>query len=126
MEKYRPRNFADIVGNETTVQRLEIFAKKGNLPNIIISVRMICARIFRNLFLFQGPPGCGKTTSVWALAHQLLGASVKDAVLELNASDDRYENDDHKMHLYPYFSGIDVVRNKIKSFAQQKVGVLLR
>jgi replication factor C subunit 2/4 len=44
------------------------------MPNIILS----------------GPPGTGKTTSVLCLAHELLGASYKDAVLELNASDARY------------------------------------
>jgi replication factor C subunit 2/4 len=61
------------------------------LPNLIIS----------------GPPGTGKTTSILCLARQLLGANVyKEAVLEMNASNDR---------------GIDVVRNKIKMFAQKKV-----
>lgn len=54
----------------------------------------------------QGPPGTGKTTSVLCLARELLGAHCREAVLELNASDDR---------------GIDVVRNKIKMFAQQKI-----
>ncbi|TFK99671.1 P-loop containing nucleoside triphosphate hydrolase protein [Pterulicium gracile] len=56
--------------------------------------------------IISGLPGIGKTTSIHCLAHQLLGDAYKEGVLELNASDDR---------------GIDVVRNKIKSFAQKKV-----
>jgi len=40
------------------------------------------------------------------LARQMLGASYMEAVMELNASNDR---------------GIDIVRNKIKMFAQQQV-----
>jgi len=51
-------------------------------------------------------PGIGKTTSILCLARQLLGDAYKEAVLELNASDER---------------GIDVVRNRIKGFAQKKV-----
>lgn len=90
IEKYRPQKLEDIVGNEETLVRLQAIAKDGNLPNLILC----------------GPPGTGKTTSVHALAMELLGDSYKVGVLELNASDAR---------------GIDVVRNQIKSFAMNKV-----
>lgn len=90
LEKYRPVRVEDIVGNTETVDRLRLLAEHGNMPNLILA----------------GPPGTGKTTSVLALARTLCGDAFKDAVLELNASDDR---------------GIDVVRNRIKAFAQKKV-----
>ena len=44
VEKFRPTFMSDIVGNRETVERLAVFAREGNLPNIIIA----------------GPPGCGK------------------------------------------------------------------
>jgi len=90
VEKYRPRKFEDIVGNDEAVSRLEVFSRQGNVPNIIIA----------------GPPGVGKTTTILCLAKIMLGDAFKTGVLELNASNER---------------GIDVVRNKIKMFAQQKV-----
>ncbi|KAG2434900.1 hypothetical protein HYH02_012099 [Chlamydomonas schloesseri] len=90
LEKYRPQYINEIVGNTEAVARLQVIAEEGNMPNVILA----------------GPPGTGKTTSILCLAHQLLGPNYKEAVLELNASDDR---------------GIDVVRNKIKMFAQKKV-----
>eukprot|EP00127_Corallochytrium_limacisporum_P000966 Clim_evm50s33 gene=Clim_evmTU50s33 len=90
IEKYRPVTLDDVVGNEDTVARLKVISKAGNMPNIIIS----------------GPPGSGKTTSIACLTRELLGPAYANAVLEMNASDDR---------------GIEVVRNKIKMFAQRKV-----
>lgn len=73
VEKYRPVFLDDIVGNTETIERLKIIAKDGNMPHVIIS----------------GMPGIGKTTSVLCLARQLLGDAYKEAVLELNASDER-------------------------------------
>ena len=37
VEKYRPTFMSDIVGNRETVERLAVFAREGNLPNIIIA-----------------------------------------------------------------------------------------
>jgi DNA polymerase III delta prime subunit len=46
-------------------------------------------------FLSQGSPGIGKTTCVLALAREMLGESLKEGVLELNASDERYVTGSH-------------------------------
>jgi len=73
VEKYRPVYLDDVVGNNETIERLKIIAREGNMPHVIIS----------------GMPGIGKTTSVLCLARQLLGDAYKEAVLELNASDER-------------------------------------
>ncbi|GME78883.1 unnamed protein product [Ambrosiozyma monospora] len=92
VEKYRPLKLEDVVGNKDTVKSLQRIATDGNMPHLIIS----------------GLPGIGKTTSVLCLARELLGDQMKDAVMEMNASDDR---------------GIEVVRNQIKQFAQKKVAL---
>mmetsp|Transcript_2151 Transcript_2151/g.6406 ORF Transcript_2151/g.6406 Transcript_2151/m.6406 type:complete len:246 (-) Transcript_2151:1120-1857(-) len=93
VEKYRPVRLDDVVGNEEIVERLRVNARHGNMTNLLLT----------------GPPGCGKTTAVMCLARELLGESMlKEAVLELNASDER---------------GIDVVRNRVKMFAQKRLNL---
>jgi replication factor C subunit 2/4 len=39
VEKYRPTHIKDIVGNRDAVERLEVVAQEGNMPNIILLVR---------------------------------------------------------------------------------------
>ncbi len=57
--------------------------------------------------LFAGQAGTGKTSCAVAVAHELYGDDWTDHFLELNASDER---------------GIDVVRDRIKSFARTSFG----
>lgn len=163
VEKYRPTRVADVVGNSDAVARLQVIARDGNMPNLILSVSAISSNTLRALSLtpkqqydesfltffffnyrfLQGPPGTGKTTSILSLAHELLGPSYREAVLELNASDDRLVRPWRGFDLANcsraacargvdwvcdgltvdscFCRGLDVVRNKIKMFAQKKV-----
>jgi len=57
--------------------------------------------------LFAGPAGVGKTTAATAIARELYGDDWEENFLELNASDER---------------GIDVVRDRVKSFARTSFG----
>ena len=125
VEKYRPQVLDDIVGNQETIDRLKVIAKDGNCPHIIISVRIYHSSLVTAQWTApQGMPGIGKTTSIHCLAHQLLGDAYKEGVLELNASDERFGSCDTctllLLLILPH-RGIDVVRNKIKAFAQKKV-----
>lgn len=38
VEKYRPTRLHQVVGNSETIKRLAVFAKNGNVPNVIIAV----------------------------------------------------------------------------------------
>lgn len=90
VDKYRPKNFDDIIGQEFFIKRVREFVKSKNLPHLLLA----------------GSPGTGKTTTALVVARELYGENgVRGNVLELNASDDR---------------GIDVIRNQIKEFAKLK------
>ena len=90
VDKYRPKSFNEIIGQEYFVKRIKAFIESRNLPHL----------------LFAGSPGTGKTTTALVVARELYGENgVKGNFLELNASDDR---------------GIDVIRVQIKEFAKLK------
>ena len=40
VEYYRPVEIKDIVGNEEAISRLAVISLEGNMPNIILSVRL--------------------------------------------------------------------------------------
>lgn len=73
IEKYRPSQLEDIVGNQYAIQQLIKLSNQGNIPHM----------------MFCGRPGVGKTTSIICLAKILLGEHFSQAFIELNASDER-------------------------------------
>lgn len=73
IEKYRPKTFEDVKGQEEIVNRIKAFVKSHNMPHL----------------LFAGPPGVGKTTTSLVIAKELYGEDWKENFLELNASDER-------------------------------------
>ena len=73
VEKYRPQNLEDIVGQKQIITRLEKYVGEGSMPNL----------------MFTGPAGVGKTKKAIALVKSILGEYWKQNFLELNASDAR-------------------------------------
>lgn len=72
-EKYRPKTFAQVKGQEDIVARVRMFVEKKNMPHL----------------LFSGPAGVGKSTLALTIARELYGEDWKSNFLELNASDER-------------------------------------
>ncbi len=72
-EKYRPKEFSDLVGQEEIVKRIKAFVQAKNMPHL----------------LFAGPAGSGKTTLALIIARHLFKDKWHENFLELNASDER-------------------------------------
>jgi len=88
-EKYRPKNFDDIVSQNIAINNLREFVKTTNIPHLI----------------FTGPAGTGKTSTALIIArHFLKEEEVDTNLLELNASDT---------------VRIDFVRDILKNFVNQ-------
>ena len=73
IEKYRPTNLSEVVGQSNVTDRLKNYVKERSMPHL----------------LFAGPAGIGKTTSALALAKEMFGELWKHNLHELNASDER-------------------------------------
>ena len=91
VEKYRPDKLSEISAQTNVVKSLKSALVTKNIPHLI----------------FFGPSGCGKTSTILALSKELFGdKNFSDRIIELNASDER---------------GINVIREKIKTYAKQSV-----
>jgi len=73
IEKYRPKNFDEIVGQEHVIKRVKSMVKDKNLPHLLLI----------------GPAGTGKTSLVLVMAYELYKERWRENILELNASDSR-------------------------------------
>ena len=73
IEKYRPSNLSEVVGQTPITSRLKNYVKERSMPHL----------------LFAGPAGTGNTTCALALAKELFGELWKHNLHELNASDER-------------------------------------
>lgn len=72
-EKYRPKKFEEVFGQEEIVKRVKSLTNSLNIPHL----------------LFAGPAGTGKSTLALIVVRALFGESWKENYLELNASDER-------------------------------------
>ncbi len=72
-EKYRPKEFGDMVGQVEILKRVKSLVGSMNIPHL----------------LFAGPAGTGKSTLALIIVKTLFGESWRENYLELNASDER-------------------------------------
>jgi len=72
-EKYRPKTFNEVIGQDHIIKVLRHYLSKDNLPHM----------------LFIGPSGTGKTSVAWCIAYDKFKEYAHACALELNASDER-------------------------------------
>jgi len=72
-EKYRPKKFDEVVGQDDIIKKVQNLTKAMNIPHM----------------LFAGPAGTGKSTLALIVVKELFGVNWRDNYLELNASDER-------------------------------------
>jgi replication factor C small subunit len=72
-EKFRPKKFEEVVGQEEIIKKVQNLSKAMNIPHL----------------LFAGPAGTGKSTLALIVVKDLFGVNWKENFLELNASDER-------------------------------------
>lgn len=71
IEKYRPKSFDEILGQEPVISRLRGAARTGSLPHLLIT----------------GPAGTGKSAAVECLARELYGDRAGENTTTIQASD---------------------------------------
>ncbi|MFC1686036.1 replication factor C small subunit [Nanoarchaeota archaeon] len=72
-ERYRPKEFSEIFGQEDIVDKAQAFVQQKNMPHL----------------MFAGPAGTGKSSLSIIIVKKLYGKEWRSNYLELNASDER-------------------------------------
>ena len=72
-EKYRPKKFEEVVGQQEIIKRVKSLVQALNIPHLLLA----------------GPAGTGKSTLALIVVKELFGEKWKENYLELNASDER-------------------------------------
>lgn len=73
IEKYRPKTFENVIGQDKNIEILKNLLKNKSLPHL----------------LFHGNSGVGKTSTISAIVDYIYGKNKAFMVMKLDASDDR-------------------------------------